>query len=91
MRYGPATAQRPIERPAVTGPASPGPDRDSVVRRREFEAAHPEITITPPGPGRLLWTARAGGKILCAEYWLDDLLDDLAWLEGREGGEGHPS
>ena len=75
----------------MTGPASPGPDRDSVARRREFEAAHPEITITPPGPGRLLWTARAGGKILCAEYWLDDLLDDLAWLEGREGGEGHPS
>jgi hypothetical protein len=75
----------------MTGPAGPGPDRDSVVRRRAFEQEHPEISITPPGPGRLLWTARAGGKILCAEYWLDDLLDDLAWLEGREGGEGHPS
>ena len=69
----------------------PGPDRDSVVRLREFERLHPEVVITGPGPGRLLWAARAGGKILAAEYWLGQLLDDLAWLEGREGGEGHPS
>jgi hypothetical protein len=71
----------------MTGPAGPGPDRDSVVRRREFERMHPEIVITPPGPGRLLWTARAGGRILAAAYWLDQLLDDLEWLEG----EGQPS
>jgi hypothetical protein len=74
----------------VTGPVPPAPE-DSVVRRQRFEAAHPEITITPPGPGRLLWTARAGGRVLAAAYWLDQLLDDLAWLEGPEGGEGHPS
>ena len=69
----------------------PGPDRDSVARLREFERLHPEVVITGPGPGRLLWVARAGGKILAAEYWLGQLLDDLAWLEGREGGEGRPS
>ena len=70
----------------------PGPDdRDSALRRQQFEAKYPEVVITPPGPGRLLWTARAGGRLLAAAYWLDQLLDDLAWLEGREGGEGHPS
>ena len=67
----------------------PGPQQCRAAAR--ISNACVPITITPPGPGRLLWTARAGGKILCAEYWLDDLLDDLAWLEGREGGEGHPS
>jgi hypothetical protein len=73
----------------MTGPRPD--DRDSVMRLQQFEASHPEITITPPGPGRLLWVARAGGKILCAEYWLDDLLDGLPWLEGHEGGEEGPS
>ena len=70
----------------MNGPAGPARDRDSVVRLREFEARHPEAVITAPGPGRLLWTARAGGKILAAGYWLGQLLDDLEWLadEGQE-------
>ena len=73
----------------MTGPAGPARDKDSVVRLREFERLHPEVIITGPGPGRLLWVARAGGKILCAEYWLGQLLDDLEWL--TDEGQGDPS
>jgi hypothetical protein len=60
---------------------------DSVPRRAAFEAAHPNISVTPPGPGTgLLWIARDRdrGVILASDYWLGSLLDTLDWLTGGD-------
>jgi hypothetical protein len=67
----------------MTGPAGP---EDNVVRLRQFEASHLEITITSPGPGSLLWIARRDGMIIAADFWLGKLLDTLDWLDGQPGG-----
>jgi hypothetical protein len=53
---------------------------DTVVRRKQFEDAHPEIVITPPKTQASLWTARRDGKTLTSGYRLGDLLDTLSWL-----------
>ena len=54
-------------------------------RLRAYQAAHPDTTITPPGPDSLLWVARRDGKIIAAEYWLGQLIDDLEWLADGDG------
>ena len=58
------------------------PGGDQVPRRRAYEAAHPDVAITPPGPSTALWTARRGGAILASDYELAGLLDAIDWLDG---------
>jgi hypothetical protein len=55
-------------------------------RRRAFEAAHPDVTITPPETHASMWTARQFGSILASDYQLGALLGTLEWLLG-EGGQ----
>ena len=50
---------------------------DAVLRRKQFEDAHPEIVITPPGTRTCLWTAHRDGTILASGYQLSALLDTL--------------
>lgn len=57
-----------------------GPD-DAVVRRRRFEAAYPDVTITPPETHASMWIARQDGKILARDYQLGGLLDALESLD----------
>jgi hypothetical protein len=79
------------EEPAVPEHAAPRAARpqlrivaggldDTVVRRKRFQDAHPEIVITPPGTQASLWTARRDGKTLASGYHLGALLDMLGWL-----------
>ena len=56
-----------------------GPD-DTVVRRKRFEDAHPEIVITPPKTQASMWTADRDGKTLASGYHLGALLDTLGRL-----------
>ena len=56
---------------------------DALVRRRQFEATHPEITISPPETHASLWTASRDGKILASGYMLGDLMDALDWVLSR--------
>jgi hypothetical protein len=60
-----------------------GPD-DTVVRRKRFEDAHPEIVITPPKTQASMWTAGCDGKTLASEYHLGALLDTLGRLLGKQ-------
>jgi hypothetical protein len=53
---------------------------EAVVRRKQFERAHPEIVITPPGTRTRLWTARRDGTTLASGYQLSFLLDTLSRL-----------
>jgi hypothetical protein len=53
---------------------------EAVVRKRQFERAHPEIVITAPGTQTCLWTARRDGTRLASGYELSTLLDTLARL-----------
>jgi hypothetical protein len=80
--------------PGVLGPAAPRAARpqlrivgdgleDTVVRRKRFEEAHPEIMITPPKTQASMWTARRDGNTLASGYHLDALLDSLDWLLGK--------
>jgi hypothetical protein len=81
--------------PAVPGHAVPraarpqlriisgGPD-DTVVRRKRFEDAHPEIVITPPQTQASMWTARRDGKTLASGYRLGALLDTLGRLLAKQ-------
>jgi hypothetical protein len=57
---------------------------EAVVRRRQFEGAHPEIVITAPGTQTCLWTARRDGTRLASGYELSTLLDTLARLLGNQ-------
>ena len=76
-------AARPLA--AVTGddpraaddPAIGEPGDDPVIRRRAYEAQHPDTVIDPPGPGQALWTASRNGAVIASKYWLGDLLDTL--------------
>ena len=81
--------------PGVLGPAAPRAARpqlrivdggldDTVVRRKRFEEAHPEIVITPPKTQASMWTARRDGKTLASGYHLGALLDTLDWLLGKQ-------
>ena len=57
---------------------------DAVLRRKQFEDAHPEIVITSPGTHTCLWTAHRDGTILASGYQLSALLDTLGRLPGRQ-------
>jgi hypothetical protein len=57
---------------------------DMVLRKRRFEAAHPEIVITAPGTHALTWTAYRDGSSLASRYHLDALLDELGRLCGEQ-------
>ena len=54
------------------------------MRRQRFEAAHPEITLTPPGARTAFWTARRDGEILASHHDLGRLLDALGRLTGEQ-------
>jgi hypothetical protein len=70
--------QTPIDTPVGDGLDEP------VVRRKQFERAHPDIVITPPGAHACLWAAHRDGKLLTSRYQLSDLLDALTWLLGEQ-------
>ncbi len=62
---------------AADDPAIGEPGDDPVIRRRAYEAQHPDTIIDPPGPGQALWTASRNGAVIASKYWLGDLLDTL--------------
>jgi hypothetical protein len=79
--------------PGAPGPAARQPARlrvirggldDAVLRKKQFEDAHPEIVITSPGPRTCLWTAHRDGTILASGYQLSALLDTLGRLPGGQ-------
>jgi hypothetical protein len=57
---------------------------EAVLRRQQFEVAHPEIVITAPGTETCLWTAHRGATRLASGYQLSSLLDTLALLVGNQ-------
>jgi len=61
---------------------------DDVPRLADYRAAHPEVDITPPGPGQMLWIARRDGAIIAADWLLGKLLDTLDWLGDDDDGPG---
>jgi hypothetical protein len=67
-------AARPLA--AVTADDPRAAD-DPAIRRRAYEAQHPDTVIDPPGPGQALWTASRNGAVIASKYWLGDLLDTL--------------
>jgi hypothetical protein len=71
-------------RPRLRRLGGGNPEEDTVVRRQRFEAAHPEITLTPPGAGTAFWTARRDGEILASHHDLGRLLDALERLTGEQ-------
>jgi hypothetical protein len=73
------TAPRPARLRVVGG----GLD-EAVLRREQFEGAHPDIVITPPGPHTCLWTAHRHGRMLASGYQLSALLDTLSWQLARQ-------
>ena len=75
-----APSGTPCLHAALRGLPSPSEDLE---RRRAFETAYPDVTISPPETHANLWTARRGGKILASGYQLGDLLDSLDWLLGQ--------
>jgi hypothetical protein len=88
MQYTPRT-----RRPGVPGHPAPRSARlrvvggsldEAVLRRMQFECAHPEIVITPPGPHTCLWTAHRNGRMLASRYQLGVLLDTLSWLLAKQ-------
>lgn len=56
---------------------------DDVPRLADYRAAHPEVDISPPGPGQMLWIARRDGVIVAADWLLGKLLDTLDWLDAE--------
>jgi len=79
--------------PGAPGPAAWQPARlrvirggldDAVLRKKQFEDAHPEIVITSPGPRTCLCTAHRDGTILASGYQLSALLDTLGRLPGGQ-------
>jgi hypothetical protein len=75
------TAARPLaavdDPRAADDPAIGEPGDDPVIRRRVYEARHPDTVIDPPGPGQALWTASRNGAVIASKYWLGDLLETL--------------
>jgi hypothetical protein len=80
--------------PGVPGHAAPRAARprlrvidggleDTVVRRRQFEDAHPEIVITPPRPQASTWTARRDAKTQISGK--DCASEVKCWASGRDG------
>ncbi len=69
-------------RPVLRVIAGTGPG-DGVTRKRRFEEAHPDITISLPGTRASLRTARPAGAIPADDYRLSALLDTLARLPGE--------
>jgi hypothetical protein len=63
---------------------SGGPD-EAILRRKQFEDAHPEIVITPPATHACLWTAHRDGTMLASGYQLSTLLDTLARITADDG------
>jgi hypothetical protein len=61
-----------------------GGSEDAVLRWQRFEAAHPEIMITPPGTLAPMWTAYRDGNSLARRYHLGALLDELGRLCGEQ-------
>ena len=57
---------------------------EAVLRRRQFEGAHPEIVITAPGVETCMWTAHRGDTRLASGYQLSALLDTLTQLLGSQ-------
>ena len=53
---------------------------DQVERLRRFETEHPGILIVSPDSLDALWSAHRDGRVLCAEYRLGKLLDELETL-----------
>ncbi len=51
---------------------------DSVVRRRQYEATHPEVSITIDG---IMWKAYHGDQCLAQSSKLDWLIDDLESID----------
>lgn len=49
---------------------------DAVVRLERFREANPDVKITPPGNGTLMWKARQG-DILIERFNLGRLMDVL--------------
>ena len=62
---------------AADDPAIGEPGDDPVIRRRAYEAQHPDTVLDPPGPRQALWTASRDGAVIASKYWLGDLLDTL--------------
>jgi hypothetical protein len=54
---------------------------DAVMRLERFREANPDVKITPPGNGNLMWKVRAG-DILLERFSLGRLMDVL---EARDG------
>ncbi len=81
MQQTPSTWQPP--QPARLRLVRGGLD-DAVLRRKQFEGAHPEIVISPPGAHTCLWTARRDGTILASRYQLGALLDALGRLLDKQ-------
>lgn len=84
----------PVRRePGAPRPAAPQRARlrlvsggldETVLRRKQFEGAHPEIAIIPPGTPASLWTAHRDGTVLARGYQLSALLDTLSRLLGKQ-------
>jgi hypothetical protein len=72
-------ARQPVRLRVISG----GLD-DAVLRRKQFEDAHPEIVITAPGSRTCLWTAHRDGTMLASGYQLSALLDTLDRLPGGQ-------
>jgi hypothetical protein len=72
------------ERPGLH--AIPGGWEDQVLRRRRFEAAHPEVRIIVVGRAYQGIIPREHGEDVVTRYRLRDLLDELERrLTPREG------
>jgi len=78
VRRGASSDARPRLHVVGSGP------EDAVLRRQRFEAAHPEIMITPPGTLAPMWTAYRDDKSLARRYHLGALLDELGRLCGEQ-------
>ena len=74
-------------------------ERDALTRRREFEAAHPEVTVVPPGVAWERWRAVVPAGTIPSDptattlgsYALAGLMDQLDELyppaDGNPGEE----
>jgi hypothetical protein len=83
------------DRPALR--AVGGGREDPVIRRRHFEAAHPDVTILPPAAGR--WRAVVppglipgdGTRTTLGAWDLGGLMDQLDEIYPADGGKPQSS